>query len=156
MKTPIPSSQKTINLLLLAGMFSTCLSACKKDKPQPPEPVKSIMGDWYTSLKTGEQRTHIYFFSDSTVATRKLPYADGETTDTVYSGRFRTQGDSLKISITEKTINQQGAVLSKEPSNIKIFQQATYKITGPNLVLNYTDTDGAAARITFLRLLPLM
>ena len=155
MKTPKPSSQKTINLLLTACIIAF-ISACEKDKPEPLQQNKTLMGEWYTPMKPDGAMQHVYFLADSVFGIRSMKASDGQDLDTLYTGRFKTRGDSLKISITERSISKQGVLISKEPSDRKIFSNVSYKIANQNLILNYTTAAGAPVRITFMKLLPLI
>lgn len=151
---PVLTFKKLAACLLITALF--CLGACKKDKPQQPVVQKNtaLFGQWYTSVKEGEQGRYLTFASDSSFSLTDVAYKNGNSTTVTYTGKFHTKGNGLDIAITKKSTSQSGSVISTEPSDAKFYMNSTFNVDDHKLTLGFADTNGAPVNTTFMILIP--
>jgi len=143
----------TVSLFIAVLFF---LVACKKDKAQQPVVLKntSLLGQWYTPIKEGEQVRYLLFASDSTFLLVDVAYKNGNSTTVQYTGKFSTKGNGLNIDIAKKTVSEGSNVISTEPSDAQFYVNSAFVVDDHKLTLTYKDATGAAAKSVFAMVLP--
>ena len=114
--------------LLIALVFT--FSACKKDKSES----STLIGTWYeTSLSS---RT-INFGVDNSFNLNIITNNTTSTTTTL-SGSYAIKNDSLKITIKQQLVKEGNNPPVITPSDIKLYEKATYVIANGDLKISYT------------------
>ena len=142
----------------LTCALSVCLllflSACSKDKKENSQPKNIyIFGSWYT--KTGESsERHLNFGQNHEFELIDVDFKNGNISSVQYSGQYSLKGDSLKISISEKTVTKDNRLISQEPSDVKFYANSTYAVDGYSLMLNFKDNESRPVKTIFSMALP--
>lgn len=97
------------------------------------KPTNVLTGQWHELNLTGFGRSLKFNASNEFV----FSAGDHEGHATNYYGTYQLNGDSLKISIKEKLIQEPGKPAVKSPSNHLLYEKAIFKVLGDTLVLNY-------------------
>ncbi|MGN8068765.1 hypothetical protein [Mucilaginibacter sp. SG564] len=134
------------------------IGACKKDKKSPvPEPAKTLFGSWSVTIPDANFSRSLNFGSDGTFSTTLSYYDKGQISYTVYTGTYLTKGDSLKVTIKEMTQQDPNKPSVKTASNIKLYDNSTFKLDGNLLTLKYITYPADSPVVTetkFYRQLP--
>jgi len=127
--------------LLLTGIV-VLASACKKDKQNQ----RSLFGNWNETQQMQNYARTLNFGIDSTFSMSL--YSTGITASTiVLSGKYRIKGDSLLVTITQRSTKTGNEPAVIEPANDKLYDKATYTVSDNLLLLKYTTypADGPVA-----------
>ncbi|RWY50290.1 hypothetical protein [Mucilaginibacter gilvus] len=145
------------SLLLVVVMIS--ISSCKKSGTVP----KSLLGTWNEpAFPSGFSRS-VSFYSDGKFAAVFTAYPNplsggsSSTITTSYTGTFTVKGDSLLSNITTMAEQENTNTPVTSPSNQKLYEYATFKVSGNTLMLKYTTYPADAPVATeakFTRFLP--
>jgi hypothetical protein len=156
MKSLKPNFINLLHGVLICSLLIT--GACKKDKKPPiPEPAKTLFGSWSVTVPDANFSRSLNFGGNGTFNTTLTYYDKGQISYTSYTGTYLTKGDSLKVTITEMTQQDPNKPLVKTPSNVKLYDNSTFKLDGNLLTLKYITYPADAPVITeakFHRQLP--
>ncbi|MGV8879775.1 MAG: hypothetical protein ACOH2A_12165 [Sphingobacteriaceae bacterium] len=117
-----------IKFLLLSLFSATVLFSCKKETQMNLE--NQLVGNWQEieinrSLKF--TKDHLFAFS----------IADSVGAKIIYAGTYLIKGDSLDLSTKEVLEQQPGKTPVSTPSKNKLYEKATFDITGNKLTIKY-------------------
>jgi len=129
---------KKIFLVLSFMMVSAILfPACKKDKQMLPEP-SVLIGSWSETPATPNFQRTLFFAADGTF-TMHFNYFGFMPGAETMSGIYTTSGEKINLRFL-KYIH---AEPNKEPVTLvnspQLYDQATYKVKGNLLILNYVS-----------------
>ncbi|WPU91997.1 hypothetical protein SNE25_22010 [Mucilaginibacter sabulilitoris] len=144
----------SLTVLIGATLITT---ACKKEKRQVTDPVKTLLGGWNAVPVEANYERRLYFGSDGSFMTAFTYHNNGDVSITSFSGTYFIKGDSLKVTIKETSEQHGNSPAVKTQSNIQLYEKATYSINGSFLMLNYITypADGPVlTQIKFTRELP--
>ncbi|MEO7214421.1 hypothetical protein [Mucilaginibacter sp.] len=148
-----------IRYCLLVAFIAISISSCKKSGNY----TKSLIGNWNEPAMPSGFRRNLVFYSDGTFTaaftTYPSPLSGGIsfTITTSYSGTFTVKGDSLLTNITTMAEQENTSTPVTSPSTQKLYEYATFKVSGNTLMLKYTTYPADAPVATeakFTRVLP--
>lgn len=119
-----------ITACCLLLLLSFTLASCKKDKTSPSE----LIGEW-TEMGSGDFNRILTFTQDQTFQFSVIT-KDGHVT--TVTGSYKTEGNSLKVAAKEIQEYRSGQPPVKEPTSIRLFEDATFNISNNVLDLQYT------------------
>jgi hypothetical protein len=154
MKSLKPNFISTLYGMLICTVLIT--GACKKEKKPVTEPVKNLVGGWVDISQTANFETHLNFGGLGEF-TYTLVHYGNPTTQTSYTGTYITKGDSLKVTIKEMAEQNGQNPVVKTPSNVKLYDNATFTLDANLLTLKYITYPADAPVLTefkFHRQLP--
>jgi hypothetical protein len=134
MKTPKLIKHCVLYSLLIGSLL--IIGGCKKEKNQT-DTLNKLLGDWHeTPVMDSTSRT-LHFSKDGTFATI-FTYQGTPTAVLKSSGTFKIKGDSLLVTIKEKSIqgSNQPAVVNQV--NLSFYDNATFNVTNSTLTIKYT------------------
>jgi hypothetical protein len=135
MKTLKPIITSMLSCLLISSLL--ILSGCKKEKKTQPETFNTILGGWYETPITVSISRNLNFGSDGTFIMTIANY--GTPTSVIkFSGTFKIKGDSLLVTIKEKSIREGNNPATTTPANDKLYESAKFNVNDSILTLNYT------------------
>jgi hypothetical protein len=147
---------KLINVGLLSVMLTAVLmlaSACKKDKEQKVS--NYLMGGWNEKgLPTNVSRS-LHFFGDSVVV--NIAASGVVYSATRISGTYKAEGNNLILNLNKQLVTESGKQAIITTYTGKLYENATFKVDGNTLTLNYTTYPADAPVATtaaFSRTLP--
>jgi hypothetical protein len=150
---------KLIMISMICGLLISSLlmlSGCKKEKKTQPETFNTILGGWNeTPITVGTSR-NLNFGPDSTFVMTITNY-DTPTSTIKFSGTFKIKGDSLLVTIKEKSIREGNNPAATTPADDKLYENAKFNVNDAVLTLNYTTypADGPVpTQAKFRRQLP--
>ena len=118
--------------LLVAGVFT--FSACKKDNSEST----TLIGTWYeTSLSSRTINFGVDNSFNLTVITNNTNSTTTTSTTTTLSGSYTIKNDSLKIAINQQLVKEGNNPPVITPSDIKLYENATYVIADGDLKISY-------------------
>lgn len=154
--TSLKSNFITLSLSLLIGTM-LITGACKKEKREVTDPIKTLVGGWNAVPVEANTERRLYFGSDGSFMTAFIYHNNGDVIITSFSGTYAIKGDSLKVAIKEASEQHGNSPAVKTQSDIQLYEKATYSINGSFLMLNYITypADGPVLTKTkFARELP--
>lgn len=154
MKIPKLIMISMICSLLISSLL--VLSGCKKEKKTQPETFNTILGGWYEMPIIVNTSRNLSFGSDGTFVMTITNYSTS-TSIIKFSGTFKIKGDSLLVTIKEKSIREGNNPVTTTPADDKLYENAKFNVNDSILTLNYTTypADGPVPTQTkFRRQLP--